>query len=356
MKEKLKIQTIVTKVSSEKVPNLKALASIIIGGIKIDNIKIIKRMYEKAGKKEIGTFVEFPKQKRQDKEGNIVYKNIVTFRGKDDEETKKIQNFIKNTILQGYKLEEKTTKVMRESDFTYNDEYIKANIDPTPNSDKILGVGLILYGGIMEIQPVFLKAFVNKITNEPFKTINFEQIQDKEGNYKEIVYPIKEGLRSKIRDAVEEAISIESNEKFTSIEESEFYKELEEEANLYSYDEVEKDDDITEKIIDQYLKENNITSFMDFGADQDEGLYHFSYLILDILDRLGINDVNVYCEDGVSDGKYDVNITFNNIPKYKMELRAWHETDSFKEDVRDLIKYYNQRKERQNEKEEMNIR
>lgn len=35
-----------------------------------------------------------------------------------------------------------------------------------------------------------------------------------------------------------------------------------------------------------------------------------------------------------------------------MELRAWQETDSFKEDIRDLIKYYNQRKEWQNEKED----
>lgn len=90
MKEKLKLEAQVTKVESEKMPELKALASVQFGGFRINNIRVIERETIKNGNMVTQNVVFFPQHKGTNKDGENEYKDIVTF-GKDEEQGKKLE-------------------------------------------------------------------------------------------------------------------------------------------------------------------------------------------------------------------------------------------------------------------------
>lgn len=181
-KENLVIKGNVTKVESESTPSLKALANITIGGVKIDNIKVSERSGY--------TFVDFPNRKGEDKNGETMYRDIVRFYPNDEEKAKKLKNAISNCILNAFKEADKTVQFEKETSFQIDKSKVGAYINPI-ESAKAQGVGTIYYGDILAIQPVFLKD----------KYINFESRQNKEGEYKEIVYPIETGLKGKMYQA-----------------------------------------------------------------------------------------------------------------------------------------------------------
>lgn len=196
MKEKLKLEAQVTKVESEKMPELKALASVQFGGFRINNIRVIERETIKNGNMVTQNVVFFPQHKGTNKDGENEYKDIVTF-GKDEEQGKKLRNVISNMIIKGLEGEEKTTKISKETDIEIDKDFVSAYINPTPNSEKILGAGTVYYGGLISIKPVYLKEVTNSETNEKFNVINFETRINKDNEYSEVVYPNQEGLRKK---------------------------------------------------------------------------------------------------------------------------------------------------------------
>lgn len=196
MKEKLVLEGQVTKVESEKSPDLKALASVQIGGFRINNIRVVEKENIKNGNLITRNVVLFPQHKSVNKDGENEYKDIISF-GKDEEQGKKLRNVISNMIIKGLEGEDRTTKISKETDFEIDKDFVSAYINPTPNSEKILGVGSVYYGGVIGIKPVYLKEAVNSETKETFNIVNFETRVDKDSNYKEVVYPMQEGLRKK---------------------------------------------------------------------------------------------------------------------------------------------------------------
>ena len=206
MKEKLKLEVQVTKIESEKTPEVKGLASVQFGGFRINNIRVVERQIaNENGELESKNFVSFPQHKGVNKDGETQYKEIVSFGG-DEEQGRKIKSVLSNMILKGLEGEEKTNKITKETDFEIDKELLGAYINPTPNSEKILGVGSIYYGGLLSIRPVFVKEAVNSEKNEKFNTISFETRTDKEGNYNEVVHPTEEGLRKKCVEVAMESI------------------------------------------------------------------------------------------------------------------------------------------------------
>lgn len=115
------------------------------------------------------------------------------------------------------------------------------------------------------------------------------------------------------------------------------------------YDEIlaiEKEEKLKESVkidleISKYLNEKKIEDFMDYGADSDEGLYHFSELYKDLLDKLEIKYEDIYCKDGISDGKYIVNVKFDCIADYVFDVRAWQKPEVLISDINGIINYYN---------------
>lgn len=220
--EKLKIKANVTKVESDKVPSLKALASITIGGIKIDNV----RVSERSGY----LFVDLP-QKKDIKDGETIYKDMVSFgNGKDEEYDKKVRNAVLNTVLKAYEKEGKTTVEERETDFNFDNDKISSYVRPV-NSEKIKGVATLYYGNVLRINPVFLKEIENRETHENNLILNFVQHLDKEGKYNDIVYPIEKGLRTKFLNSCieqyEKNIENQNESNEFNIEDTAFYKEIE---------------------------------------------------------------------------------------------------------------------------------
>lgn len=233
--ENLKILASVTKVESEKFPNLKALGSVQIGGIVIDNVRVVEREYEKDGEKRTGTFVDFPQHKGKDKDGQDKWSLIASFGNSQNEELgEKIKKAVISTVLEAYKSKEKTSKFFKETDIEYDNDKVNAYIRPV-DSEKIKGEGSIYYGNILTINPVFLKEGVSKESGEKTLFISLEQRKDKENNYRDIVYPVEKGLRAKFNEVcinsynknleAKQEQGKEEKEDF-SIEDSEFYKEL----------------------------------------------------------------------------------------------------------------------------------
>lgn len=202
MKEKLKLETQITKVESEKTPELIALASVQVGGFRINNIRVVEKEKIENGDLRTKKVVLFPQHKSINADGETEYKDIIIF-GKDEEEGKKLKNVISNMIIKGLEGEERKIKIEKETDFEIDKDFVSAYINPTPKSEKIIGAGTIYYGGLISIKPVYLKEVSNSETNEMFKAINFETRVDKDGKYNEVVYPNQEGLR---RKCIEEAI------------------------------------------------------------------------------------------------------------------------------------------------------
>lgn len=233
--EKLKIMASVTKFESEKFPNLKALGSVQIGGIVIDNVRVVEREYENDGEKRTGTFVDFPQHKGKDKDGQDKWTPIASFGNSQNEESgEKIKKAVISIVLEAYKTQEKTARIEKETDIEYDKDKVNAYIRPV-DSEKIKGAGSIYYGNILTINPVFLKEVVNKETQEKSLFMNLKQRKDKENNYKDIVYPVEKGLRAKFNEVcinsynknleIKQEQGKEEKEDF-SIEDSEFYKEL----------------------------------------------------------------------------------------------------------------------------------
>ena len=195
MSEKLKLEAQVTKIESEKAPELKALASVQIGGFRINNIRVAEREFPYNGELKTRKVVLFPQHQGVDQNGETEYTNIITFG--DDEQGKKLKKEISNMILEALEREERTNKVEKETDFDIDKDFVTAYINPTPNSSKTIGVGTIFYGRLIGIKPVYVREAENQETNEKFNVINFESRVNKEGEYAEVVHPTQEGLRKK---------------------------------------------------------------------------------------------------------------------------------------------------------------
>ena len=114
----------------------------------------------------------------------------------------------------------------------------------------------------------------------------------------------------------------------------------------------------------EYFKENDIKDLMEYGNDSDEGLYHFSSLYEEIMDKLNIKFNDIYTED-VSAGKYVTTIIFENNSEINLITSAFNGEEAVAENVESICEFYekiknnskenitnfNQKNEEKNQKE-----
>lgn len=226
MKEKLKLEAQVTKVESEKAPNLRALASVQLGGFRINNIRVVEQESNNNENLTTRNVVFFPQHIGINADNETVYKDIVNF-GKDEEQGKKLKSLISNMIIKALEGKNRIIKISKETDFEIDKNFVSAYITPTPNSKKILGAGTIYYGGLISINPVYLKEAVNSKDKEHFNLINFETRTNSNGEYYEVVHTTQKGLRKK---CIEEAMkSLKKNRE--QLKENEEVKETKKSTN-----------------------------------------------------------------------------------------------------------------------------
>lgn len=104
------------------------------------------------------------------------------------------------------------------------------------------------------------------------------------------------------------------------------------------------------KVID-YFRENDIKDLMEYGSDEDEGLYKLSSMYEEILDKLNIKYSSIYTEDGISDGKYLTNISFENDAKIEIDTSAWNGIKTVAENIESVKEFYEKLKEKEVEME-----
>lgn len=104
------------------------------------------------------------------------------------------------------------------------------------------------------------------------------------------------------------------------------------------------------KVID-YFRENDIKDLMEYGSDEDEGLYKVSSMYEEILDKLNIKYSSIYTEDGISDGKYLTTISFENDAKIEIDTSAWNGIKTVAENIESVKEFYEKLKEKEAELE-----
>lgn len=80
-------------------------------------------------------------------------------------------------------------------------------------------------------------------------------------------------------------------------------------------------DDVLDTTID-FFKENDLEDLMEYGSDNDIGLYHISDLYKKLLDKANIPYKQI-TTDEISDGKYQTNIVLNNNKDVSVENSAF---------------------------------
>lgn len=95
--------------------------------------------------------------------------------------------------------------------------------------------------------------------------------------------------------------------------------------NDYIIKEPEKSTSIFPKVL-EYFKENNLENLKDYGADNDEGLYHFTDFYKELLDKLNIKYLYIGTEEK-EPGEYTTNINFDNNTTIFVDTKEGEEID-----------------------------
>ena len=96
----------------------------------------------------------------------------------------------------------------------------------------------------------------------------------------------------------------------------------------------------------KYFRENDIKDLMNYGSDKDEGLYKLSSMYKEILNSLDIYYLDVYTEDGISDGKYLTTVTFENDSKIEIDTSAWNSIKVVSENIESIYEFYEKLREK----------
>ena len=78
---------------------------------------------------------------------------------------------------------------------------------------------------------------------------------------------------------------------------------------------------------------------MDYGADRDESLNKLSILYRELLQNLNIEFLDIYTEDGISDGKYVTTIIFKNETKIELDTSAWNGIEVVENNIKSVPLY-----------------
>ena len=84
---------------------------------------------------------------------------------------------------------------------------------------------------------------------------------------------------------------------------------------------------------------------MDYGADRDESLNKLSILYRELLQNLNIEFLDIYTEDGISDGKYVTTIIFKNETKIELDTSAWNGIEVVENNIKSVYEFNQKNKE-----------
>lgn len=213
MSEKLKIKADFREAKSEKNPELRGFADLALGGYVIKGVAVKERTTDK------GTIINFDlPQRKYEQDGEVKYAKEVEISNKDEKIEKSIVREIrlalKDAMAQENVNEYGKKSVERTTNIPYSPDYVSA-FAKSATSEKqpeLRGFADIYVGGILKINDIAIKEFQNKETKETFDTIQFPQmkvVKGEETTYKDRVYPIVNGLRSKIQSTVVESLNKE---------------------------------------------------------------------------------------------------------------------------------------------------
>ena len=116
-----------------------------------------------------------------------------------------------------------------------------------------------------------------------------------------------------------------------------FMEEIEEIPNYY---------ELSLSKVSKYFRENKIKDLMEYGSDNDEGLYKLSSMYKELMDELSIKYSNVFTED-VSDGKYLTTIIFEDNFSMKIDTSAWNGIKVVTENVESIYETYEKLKQKE---------
>ena len=108
----------------------------------------------------------------------------------------------------------------------------------------------------------------------------------------------------------------------------------------------EQNYDILLNKVREYFMENKIKDLMEYGSDNDEGLYKLSSMYKELMDELSIKYSNVFTED-VSDGKYLTTIIFEDNSSIKIDTSAWNGIKVVTENVESIYETYEKLKQKE---------
>ena len=108
----------------------------------------------------------------------------------------------------------------------------------------------------------------------------------------------------------------------------------------------EQNYDILLNKVREYFMENKIKDLMEYGSDNDEGLYKLSSMYKELMDELSIKYSNVFTED-VSDGKYLTTIIFEDNFSMKIDTSAWNGIKVVTENVESIYETYEKLKQKE---------
>ena len=109
--------------------------------------------------------------------------------------------------------------------------------------------------------------------------------------------------------------------------------------------EITKEDLRINLYVETYFRENNIKKLMDYGADRDESLNKLSILYRELLQNLNIEFLDIYTEDGISDGKYVTTIIFKNETKIELDTSAWNGIEVVENNIKSVYEFNQKNKE-----------
>lgn len=109
--------------------------------------------------------------------------------------------------------------------------------------------------------------------------------------------------------------------------------------------EITKEDLRINLYVETYFRENNIKDLMDYGADRDEGLNKLSILYRELLQNLNMEFLDIYTENGISDGKYVTTIIFKNETKIELDTSAWNGIEVVENNIKSVYEFNQKNKE-----------
>lgn len=238
--KKMKIKVEVKETTSEKDEKLRGFATLTLEDIVIKDVAV-KEFESKENEGETYFGFQMPTSRfyervKEDGDKEKVFIPAVELKSTKEEDTKRLVKEVRELITQAITYSEKNEygkKVCLNENFTfnYNKDRVTAFVNPINKEYRpnLKGFATVYLGNVVKINDIVMTEYQNSETGEKFTNISMpSKVREVDGEkkYEERVFPIGEGMRKSIVQAIEENY-LETLEK-----QSKENKEQEEESDL----------------------------------------------------------------------------------------------------------------------------